>query len=125
MTTLDSVNSFIDDVWEREVMPTMLEYIRIPNVSAVFEANWEELGHMERAVQLLGDWASQRPIEGSVPGEAMPSRAGRGAGLRGRSSTESAAAAVACALAAAAMLAPRARSSRSMDPKSGTSRCIG
>ena len=64
MTTVESVNSYIDEVWERDVMPTLLEYIGIPNVSQVFEADWEELGHMERAVTLLGDWARARPIDG-------------------------------------------------------------
>jgi acetylornithine deacetylase/succinyl-diaminopimelate desuccinylase-like protein len=64
MTTTESVNDFVDDVWERDVMPTLREYIAIPNVSAVFEANWQELGHMERAATLLGDWASSRPIDG-------------------------------------------------------------
>ena len=60
----DGVQGFIDEVWERDVMPTLLDYIRIPNVSQVFEANWEELGHMERAVTLLADWAKARPVEG-------------------------------------------------------------
>ncbi len=62
--TSDPINAFIDSVWEREVMPTLLEYIAIPNVSAVFEADWEQLGHMERAATLLGDWARSRPIAG-------------------------------------------------------------
>jgi acetylornithine deacetylase/succinyl-diaminopimelate desuccinylase-like protein len=60
----DSVLGFIDDVWERDVMATLREYISIPNVSAVFESNWQELGHMERAVTLLADWARSRPIAG-------------------------------------------------------------
>jgi acetylornithine deacetylase/succinyl-diaminopimelate desuccinylase-like protein len=60
----DSVLGFIDDVWERDVMATLREYISIPNVSAVFESNWQELGHMERAVTLLADWAGGRPIAG-------------------------------------------------------------
>ncbi|MFL6203719.1 MAG: M20/M25/M40 family metallo-hydrolase [Acidimicrobiales bacterium] len=64
MTTPESVNSYVDGVWERDVMPTLLEYIRIPNVSGVFEADWAELGHMERAVTLLGDWAKNRPVDG-------------------------------------------------------------
>jgi len=55
---------FVNDVWEREVNPTLTEYITIPNVSPVFEPNWQELGHMERAVTLLADWAKARPIEG-------------------------------------------------------------
>jgi acetylornithine deacetylase/succinyl-diaminopimelate desuccinylase-like protein len=45
-------------------MPTLRDYIAIPNVSAVFEADWQELGHMERAATLLGDWARSRPIGG-------------------------------------------------------------
>jgi acetylornithine deacetylase/succinyl-diaminopimelate desuccinylase-like protein len=64
MATVESINSYVDGVWEKDVMPTLLEYIGIPNVSAVFEANWEELGHMERAAQLLGDWAAKRPVDG-------------------------------------------------------------
>jgi acetylornithine deacetylase/succinyl-diaminopimelate desuccinylase-like protein len=64
MTTVESVNDYVDAVWERDVMPTLLEYIAIPNVSGVFEADWAELGHMERAVTLLGDWVAARPIEG-------------------------------------------------------------
>ena len=64
MNSSSSINEFVDEVWERDVMPTLLDYIAIPNVSAVFEADWEELGHMERAVTLLGDWARARPIAG-------------------------------------------------------------
>jgi acetylornithine deacetylase/succinyl-diaminopimelate desuccinylase-like protein len=64
MSAVESVSSYIDSVWEKDVMPTLFDYIGIPNVSAVFEADWEELGHMERAVTLLGDWARDRPIEG-------------------------------------------------------------
>jgi acetylornithine deacetylase/succinyl-diaminopimelate desuccinylase-like protein len=64
MNTSSAINEFVDEVWERDVMPTLLEYIAIPNVSAVFEADWEELGHMERAATLLGDWARARPIPG-------------------------------------------------------------
>ena len=41
---------FVSDVWDHDIMPTLHEYITIPNVSPVFEADWEELGHMERAV---------------------------------------------------------------------------
>jgi acetylornithine deacetylase/succinyl-diaminopimelate desuccinylase-like protein len=64
MNTVNSINDFVDEVWERDVMPTLLDYIAIPNVSAVFEADWEQLGHMERAATLLGDWARARPIVG-------------------------------------------------------------
>ena len=55
---------FVNDTWEKDIMPTLEEYITIPNVSGVFEADWQELGHMERAVMLLAEWSENRPIEG-------------------------------------------------------------
>jgi acetylornithine deacetylase/succinyl-diaminopimelate desuccinylase-like protein len=59
-----ALDPFVDEVWTRDILPTLQEYIAIPNVSAVFEPEWEELGHMERAVTLLADWARARPITG-------------------------------------------------------------
>jgi acetylornithine deacetylase/succinyl-diaminopimelate desuccinylase-like protein len=63
MATMD-VTRRADDVWARDVIPTLRDFIAIPNVSEAFEANWRELGHMDRAVALLRDWAQARPIEG-------------------------------------------------------------
>lgn len=55
---------FVTDVWDRDIVPTLEDYIRIPNVSPVFEADWESLGHMQRAVDLLAGWSQARPIPG-------------------------------------------------------------
>lgn len=57
------VTERVDEVWERDVLPTLRDYITIPNVSEVFEPRWAELGHMERAVQLLHKWVAARPID--------------------------------------------------------------
>jgi acetylornithine deacetylase/succinyl-diaminopimelate desuccinylase-like protein len=54
----------VDRVWDQEILPTLRDFVAIPNVSEVFEPDWEELGHMERAVTLLHDWVKARPIEG-------------------------------------------------------------
>ncbi|MGH9290962.1 MAG: M20/M25/M40 family metallo-hydrolase [Acidimicrobiales bacterium] len=54
----------LEEVWERDIMPVLRDYIAIPNVSEVFEPNWSGLGHMERAVELLRDWSQARPIDG-------------------------------------------------------------
>lgn len=65
MSNLDqSVDPFVREVWDREILPTLRDYIAIPNVSAAYEPRWVELGHMERAVSLLADWARSRPIAG-------------------------------------------------------------
>lgn len=61
--------------WDEHVMPTLTEYIRIPNVSAAFDAAWKANGHMDRAVDLLAGWCRARPIEGmTVEVHELPGR---------------------------------------------------
>ena len=52
------------EIWDREILPVLQEFVAIPNVSEVFEPDWAELGHMEQAVGLLHDWVAARPVEG-------------------------------------------------------------
>jgi acetylornithine deacetylase/succinyl-diaminopimelate desuccinylase-like protein len=58
----------LDSLWDDTVVPTLTEYIRIPNVSPAFDAAWEANGHMERAVEMVRDWCAARPIEGLTVG---------------------------------------------------------
>jgi acetylornithine deacetylase/succinyl-diaminopimelate desuccinylase-like protein len=51
-------------VWARDILPTLMEYIAIPNVSKAFDTEWEANGHMTRAVTMLRTWAEARPIPG-------------------------------------------------------------
>jgi acetylornithine deacetylase/succinyl-diaminopimelate desuccinylase-like protein len=60
----EDLDPFVEQAWARDVLPTLTEYITIPNVSGAFAPDWEQLGHMERAVALLADWARARPIAG-------------------------------------------------------------
>jgi acetylornithine deacetylase/succinyl-diaminopimelate desuccinylase-like protein len=54
----------IESLWDEAVLPTLTDYITIPNVSPAFDASWAEHGHMEQAVTLLRDWCAARPIDG-------------------------------------------------------------
>lgn len=58
------LNRFIEPSWERSIVPTLCEYVRIPNKSPLFDPDWERHGHMERAVELLAGWARRQPIRG-------------------------------------------------------------
>jgi acetylornithine deacetylase/succinyl-diaminopimelate desuccinylase-like protein len=60
----DGAVAHATDVWAREVLPALEDYIRIPNVSPAYEPGWAELGHMERAVDLIAAWCASRPIPG-------------------------------------------------------------
>lgn len=55
---------YIDDAWDRSVVPTLCDYIRIPNKSVNFDPQWAEHGHMERAAQLLRSWCEANALPG-------------------------------------------------------------
>ena len=60
--------------WEQSIVPTLCDYVRIPNKSPQFDPDWERRGHMRRAAELLAGWCRQQPIAGlqveiaSLPG---------------------------------------------------------
>jgi acetylornithine deacetylase/succinyl-diaminopimelate desuccinylase-like protein len=60
----DATRTFIDACWEDEIVPQLIEYIRIPNKSPLFDPDWDAHGHMEQATQLIADWCRTRPVEG-------------------------------------------------------------
>ena len=54
----------IESVWDETIVPTLVDYIRIPNKSPHFDSDWEAHGYMDQAVTLAADWCRRRPIEG-------------------------------------------------------------
>ena len=58
------VEQFISQKWDQDVVPELVEYIRIPNKSPLFDPDWVEHGHMERAVQMMERWARAQAIAG-------------------------------------------------------------
>jgi acetylornithine deacetylase/succinyl-diaminopimelate desuccinylase-like protein len=51
------LSGFIGGLWDDEIVPQLVEYIRIPNKSPMFDAQWAEHGYMDQAVALLERWA--------------------------------------------------------------------
>ena len=49
-------------IWEREILPALDRYIRIPNKSPAFDPGWRKAGHMDRAVALIEAWCREQPI---------------------------------------------------------------
>ena len=64
-----TVPSFIDRIWDDEILPTLTQYIRIPNKSPHFDSHWEKHGHMDQAVALFETWARQKIA--SLPGATL------------------------------------------------------
>src|SRR5450432_531060 len=55
--TSAKIPAFIENLWEDDILPTLADYIRIPNKSPHFDPEWEAHGHMEKAVELFEGWA--------------------------------------------------------------------
>ena len=51
-------------MWEEEILPVIDEYIRIPNRSPIFDADWQAAGHMDHAVALIEAWCRKQPLPG-------------------------------------------------------------
>ncbi|HST43736.1 MAG TPA: peptidase M20, partial [Luteimonas sp.] len=43
----ERVRRFVDAKWDDEIVPQLVEYIRIPNKSPMFDADWVAHGHMD------------------------------------------------------------------------------
>jgi acetylornithine deacetylase/succinyl-diaminopimelate desuccinylase-like protein len=54
---IESTRTFVDKAWQDSILPALVEYVRIPNKSPMFDPDWAAHGHMENAVQLLQAWA--------------------------------------------------------------------
>ena len=57
MVDTAELSAFVDGVWEYEILPTLDAYIRIPNKSPAFDADWASHGFMDAATGLLEGWA--------------------------------------------------------------------
>lgn len=55
---------YINEVWDTSIVPTLSEYIRIPNKSVNFDPQWAEHGHMDRAAELMRKWCEQHALPG-------------------------------------------------------------
>jgi len=58
--------AFVSDFWDAHIVPTITDYIRIPNKSPAFDPDWEANGHMEAVLQLALAWLDEHPIEGAT-----------------------------------------------------------
>ena len=55
---------FVGELWDDEIVPQLIDYIRIPNMSPMFDADWAKHGYMDDAVKLMEAWARAQPLAG-------------------------------------------------------------
>ena len=59
-----AAQTFIDEIWTDSIVPELVEYIKIPNKSPHFDADWLEHGYMEDAVQQIFNWSRAQDVKG-------------------------------------------------------------
>ena len=59
-----TAQAFIDEIWTDSIVPELVEYIKIPNKSPHFDADWFEHGFMEEAVQQIFNWSKAQDVKG-------------------------------------------------------------
>lgn len=53
------LGTFVDQIWGDTIIPTLTDYIRIPNKSPAFDPDWDAHGHMRDAIHLFERWARE------------------------------------------------------------------
>ncbi len=66
MPVATSATKWVEDLFASSIVPTLVDYIKIPNKSAMFDPQWRENGHMDRATNLLADWARRQLPKGAT-----------------------------------------------------------
>ncbi|MGQ0430388.1 MAG: M20/M25/M40 family metallo-hydrolase [Gammaproteobacteria bacterium] len=51
-------------LFDESIVPQLCEYIRIPNKSPLFDAEWQQHGYMDRAAELMAAWCRAQPLKG-------------------------------------------------------------
>ncbi len=59
-----SLQNFVAEKWDDEIVPQLIEYIRIPNKSPMFDSDWVAHGYMDDAVKLMERWAASQSVPG-------------------------------------------------------------
>ena len=58
------VERFVASKWDDEIVSRLVEYIRIPNKSPMFDADWVQNGYMDQAVSLMEQWCRAQTVPG-------------------------------------------------------------
>jgi acetylornithine deacetylase/succinyl-diaminopimelate desuccinylase-like protein len=55
---------FVESTWTNSIVPTLKEYLTIPNQSPAYDVNWNTNGYMDQAVELIAGWIRAQEVPG-------------------------------------------------------------
>lgn len=69
MLDFERLRHHVHAAWNDAIVPSLTDYIRIPNKSPAYDSQWAEHGYMEDAVKLMEAWA--RKHASALPGATV------------------------------------------------------
>jgi acetylornithine deacetylase/succinyl-diaminopimelate desuccinylase-like protein len=57
-------NEFCDQRWDASIIPELIEYIKLPNKSPMFDPDWQKNGYMDQVVDQFTTWTKKQEING-------------------------------------------------------------
>lgn len=57
-----SCQQYVSELWDKTITPALIDYIRIPNKSPVFDPEWKKNGYMDEAVTLITQWCQTHAL---------------------------------------------------------------
>ncbi len=57
-------SNFVNDIWDKSIVPQLVDYIKIPCKSPAFDPDWVKNGYLAQAVEQISSWCKEQPIEG-------------------------------------------------------------
>jgi acetylornithine deacetylase/succinyl-diaminopimelate desuccinylase-like protein len=64
MINPQALYDFVCQRWQKDILPSLCDYIKIPNKSPHFDAKWKEHGLMDQAVDHIADWCRAHAPKG-------------------------------------------------------------
>ena len=61
---LAELRALIDTKWDEDLVPRLVDYVRLPAKSPAFDPDWAAHGHLAAAVEAAAAWARLQPIAG-------------------------------------------------------------
>ena len=62
----ETTTRWVEETFATSIVPTLVDYIKIPNKSPMFDPQWVEAGHMAKAIELLAGWAKAQLPQGAT-----------------------------------------------------------
>lgn len=56
--------NYVREQWNKEILPSLSNYIKIPNKSPHFDSKWQEHGFMDQAVNHIAEWCTAHAPHG-------------------------------------------------------------